>query len=303
MSKGQWKRMYQSRGNYLSFQDIIMKLQSFWARQGCVILQPCDTEVGAGTFHTATALKTLGSDPWKTAYVQPCRRPKDGRYGDNPNRMQFYYQFQVIVKPSPDDAQDLLIESLKEIGLDPALHDLRFVEDNWEGPTLGASGLGWEVWCDGLEIVQFTYFQQMGGVPCSPVSLELTYGLERCAAAVQGKNSVWDLEWVKGQDGHVVTYGDIFLASEREFSAYNFEHADTAVLMQSFSDLEEQSQKLLSSSLPYPAYDCCLKASHAFNLLDARGVLSVNERAQYIDRVRRMAKSTCDSYLSVKAGK
>ncbi len=283
-----------------SFQGIILKLQQFWANQGCVIVQPYDTEVGAGTFHPATTLKTLGPDPWATAYVQPSRRPSDGRYGENPNRTQHYYQFQVIIKPSPENAQELMLESFRHIGLDPLLHDIRFVEDNWEGPTLGASGLGWEVWCDGLEILQFTYFQQLGGRPCEPVPLELTYGLERCASAVQGIDNFFDLDWNGAEGPLKKTYGDVFLQNEREFSSYNFTHANTDKLFKLFTMAEEECNDLIQAGLVLPAYDQCLKASHTFNLLDARGVISVTERADYIGRVRAMARQCCDLYLQPK---
>jgi glycyl-tRNA synthetase alpha chain len=279
-----------------SFQEIILTLQNFWAKQGCVILQPYDTEMGAGTFHPATTLRSLDPEPWCVAYVQPSRRPTDGRYGENPNRLQHYYQFQVILKPSPAYNQDLYIESLKAIGIDPQYHDIRFVEDNWEGPTLGASGLGWEVWCDGLEVTQYTYLQQMGGLACYPVPLEITYGLERIAQAVQGVDSVYDLDW-NGSLQHKMTYRDIFYRNEREFSAYNFEHANIEKLFMHFSDVEKECQHLLDKDLALPAYDQCLKASHLFNLLDARGVISVIERANYIDRVRTLAKRCCEIYL------
>ncbi|NKB43380.1 MAG: glycine--tRNA ligase subunit alpha [Alphaproteobacteria bacterium] len=276
-----------------SFQGLILKLQSFWAEQGCVILQPYDMEMGAGTFHPATTLRALGPKPWKAAYVQPSRRPTDGRYGENPNRLQHYYQFQVILKPSPEDAQGLYLESLKAIGIDALAHDIRFVEDDWESPTLGAWGLGWEVWCDGMEVTQFTYFQQVGGIDCSPVAVELTYGLERLAMYVQGVERVYDLAF--NDEG--VTYGDIFLQAEREYSAHNFEHANTDMLLRHFSDSEAECQSLLNSKLALPAYDHCIKASHAFNLLDARGVISVTERAAYIGRVRALAKSCCEAWL------
>ena len=277
-----------------SFQDIILTLQAYWARQGCVILQPYDLEVGAGTFHPATTLRALGPDPWRAAYVQPSRRPADGRYGENPNRLQHYYQFQVILKPSPPDFQQLYLDSLAEIGIDFANHDVRFVEDDWESPTLGAWGLGWEVWCDGMEVSQFTYFQQVGGIECNPVSGELTYGLERLAMYVQGIENVYDLDW----NGAGVTYGDIFLRSEREFSAYNFEHADTAILHSHFEDAERECRSLIDKDLALPAYDHCMKASHLFNLLDARGVISVTERAAYIGRVRALAKACCETWLA-----
>jgi glycyl-tRNA synthetase alpha chain len=277
-----------------SFQDIILTLQGYWARQGCVVLQPYDLEVGAGTFHPATTLRALGPDPWRAAYVQPSRRPADGRYGENPNRLQHYYQFQVILKPSPPDFQQLYLDSLAEIGIDFANHDIRFVEDDWESPTLGAWGLGWEVWCDGMEVSQFTYFQQVGGIECNPVSGELTYGLERLAMYVQGIENVYDLDW----NGAGVNYGDIFLRSEREFSAYNFEYADTAILLSHFEDAEQECRALITKNLALPAYDHCMKASHLFNLLDARGVISVTERAAFIGRVRALAKICCETWLA-----
>ncbi len=278
-----------------SFQDIILTLQGYWARQGCVLLQPYDMEMGAGTFHWATTLRTLGPDPWKAAYVQPSRRPADGRYGENPNRLQHYYQFQVVLKPAPADILELYLGSLKAIGIDSANHDIRFVEDDWESPTLGAWGLGWEVWCDGMEVTQFTYFQQVGGIDCAPVSGEITYGLERLAMYVQGVENVYDLDW----NGSGVKYGDVYLRSEKEFSAYNFEHADTAILLRHFEDAEKECGALLALAkpLPLPAYDQCMKASHAFNLLDARGVISVQERAAYIVRVRALAKACCEAWL------
>ncbi|MBM3601129.1 MAG: glycine--tRNA ligase subunit alpha [Alphaproteobacteria bacterium] len=291
-----------------SFQDMILRLQAYWAEQGCVILQPYDLEVGAGTFHPATTLRALGPDPvWRAAYVQPSRRPKDGRYGENPNRLQHYYQFQVILKPSPANSQELYLESIRRIGLDSARHDIRFVEDDWESPTLGAWGLGWEVWCDGMEITQFTYFQQVGGIECRPVSCELTYGLERLAMYVQGVENVYDLDWdgvPKDQGGK--TYGDIFWQAEREYSAFNFEHADTDSLLRHFSDAEAECQALLSLDrgnvkLALPAYDQCLKASHLFNLLDARGVISVAERAAYIGRVRTLARACCEAWVESHA--
>ena len=286
--------------NPLSFQDLILELQSFWAGQGCVLLQPYDMEVGAGTFHPATTLRALGPEPWKAAYVQPSRRPQDGRYGENPNRLQHYYQFQVILKPSPADSQAMYLDSLAALGIDATMHDIRFVEDDWESPTLGAWGLGWEVWCDGMEITQFTYFQQVGGIDCDPVSVELTYGLERLAMYVQGVENVFDLDWdgvPKDEGGK--TYGDIFRQAEREFSAFNFEHADTAMLVRHFKDAEDQCAALLNldKPLPLPAYEQCIKASHLFNLLDARGVISVTERAAYIARVRALAKPCCEAWL------
>ncbi len=278
------------------FQSLILSLQSFWAERGCVVLQPYDMEVGAGTFHVATTLRALGKKPWKTAYVQPSRRPTDGRYGENPNRLQHYYQFQVILKPSPDDSQGLYLESLRHLGVDPSLHDIRFVEDDWESPTLGAWGLGWEVWCDGMEVTQFTYFQQVGGIECDPVCVELTYGLERLAMYIQGVENVYDLDW----NGEGVSYGDVFLQNEREQSAFNFEHADTDILFRHFADAENQCKALLDIEAPLalPAYEQCIRASHTFNLLDARGVISVTERAAYIGRVRALAKGCCEAWLA-----
>ena len=276
-----------------SFQDLILKLQVYWAAQGCVLLQPYDMEMGAGTFHPATILRALGPEPWKAAYVQPSRRPTDGRYGKNPNRLQHYYQFQVILKPSPYNIQDLYLKSLAELGIDALNHDIRFVEDDWESPTLGAWGLGWEVWCDGMEVSQFTYFQQVGGFDCNPVSGEITYGLERLAMYVQGVENVYDLDW----NGRGVTYGEVYLRNEVEFSAYNFEFADTAKLFVHFADAEAECGALLEQKLALPAYDQCMKASHMFNLLDARGVISVTERAAYIGRVRALAKGCCAAWL------
>ena len=281
------------------FQSIILNLQSYWASNGCVILQPYDMEVGAGTFHPATTLRALGPDDiWKAAYVQPSRRPTDGRYGENPNRLQHYYQFQTILKPSPANAQELYLGSLQAIGLDVHAHDIRFVEDDWESPTLGAWGLGWEVWCDGMEISQFTYFQQVGGLECSPVPLELTYGLERLAMFIQGIDDVYQLDWdgVPNDEGGKC-YGDIFYRAEVEFSRWNFEVADTDLLLQHFKDSEAECQKLLDESLALPAYDHCMKASHLFNLLDARGVISVTERQGYIARVRTLAKGCCEAWV------
>jgi glycyl-tRNA synthetase alpha chain len=283
------------------FQRLILKLQGYWAECGCVILQPYDLEVGAGTFHPATTLRALGPGAWNAAYVQPSRRPTDGRYGENPNRLQHYYQFQVIMKPSPADAQDLYLGSLGELGIDVTAHDIRFVEDDWESPTLGAWGLGWEVWCDGMEVTQFTYFQQVGGIDCDPVSFELTYGLERLAMYVQGVESVYDLDWdgvPKDKGGK--TYGDVFLQAEREFSAYNFELADTERLFRHFDDAAAECKHLLDRDrpLPLPAYDLCMKASHIFNLLDARGVISVTERQAYIGRVRELAKACCEQWVA-----
>ena len=282
----------------MSFQSLILDLQRFWAEHGCVILQPYDIEVGAGTFHPATALRALGKAPWRAAYVQPSRRPTDGRYGENPNRLQHYYQLQVILKPAPADSQALYLASLAAIGIDLRLHDIRFVEDDWESPTLGASGLGWEVWLDGMEVSQFTYFQQVGGIECDPVSTELTYGLERLAMYVEGVESVYDLDYNGASGAGRVTYGDVFKRAEREFSAYNFEFADTARLTRHFADAEAECQALVGRSLALPAYDQCLKASHLFNLLDARGVVSVTERASYIARVRALAKACCEAWLA-----
>ncbi len=275
------------------FQDLIMRLQHYWADQGCVIVQPYDVEVGAGTFHPATTLRALGPEPWQAAYVQPSRRPTDGRYGQNPNRLQHYYQFQVLLKPSPVDLQELYLKSLYALGIDPALHDLRFVEDDWESPTLGAWGLGWEVWCDGMEVSQFTYFQQVGGFDCRPVSGELTYGLERLAMYVQGIENVYELDF----NGRGYRYGDVFLQAEQEYSKFNFEVADTAMLFRHFADAEQECAAILAEKLPLPAYDQCLKASHLFNLLDARGVISVTERASYIGRVRGLARGCAEAWL------
>lgn len=286
----------------LSFQDIILRLQGYWADQGCVVLQPYDNEVGAGTFHTATTLRSLGPGTWRAAYVQPCRRPTDGRYGENPNRMQHYYQFQVLLKPSPDNVQDLYLDSLRTIGIEVEKHDIRFVEDDWESPTLGAWGLGWEVWLNGMEVTQFTYFQQVGGFECSPVPAEITYGLERLAMYIQGVDSVYDLVWARSADGTVFTYGDVFLENEREFSAYNFEVADTELLFGEFDRYEAECLRTLEAGLPLPAYDYVLKCSHAFNLLDARGVISATERMGYILRVRTIAKACCKAYLEKVVG-
>ncbi len=294
-----------------SFQGLILALQRYWADYGCVILQPYDMEVGAGTFHPATTLRALGPRPWNAAYVQPSRRPKDGRYGQNPNRLQHYYQYQVILKPSPPDLQDLYLGSLVAIGVDPKIHDIRFVEDDWESPTLGAWGLGWECWCDGMEVSQFTYFQQVAGYECAPVSGVLTYGLERLAMFVQGVDNVYELNF-NGREGNAkVTYGDVFLQAEQEYSAYNFEHADTELLKRHFEDAERECSALLEAGktedpgahrLALPAYDQCIKASHVFNLLDARGVISVTERQSYILRVRNLAKSCGSAWLRTAGG-
>ena len=276
-----------------SFQSLILKLHAYWARQGCVILQPYDMEVGAGTFHPATTLRALGPAPWKAAYVQPSRRPTDGRYGENPNRLQYYYQYQVLLKPSPENSQELYLDSLRALGIDPMAHDIRFVEDDWESPTLGAWGLGWEVWCDGMEVTQYTYFQQVGGFDCDPVSVELTYGLERLAMYVQGVENVYDLDF----NGNGVTYGDIFHQAEVEYSTHNFEYADVDMLRRHFEDAETECAALLKANLALPAYDQCLKASHRFNLLDARGAISVTERKAYILRVRELAKGSAAAWL------
>lgn len=275
------------------FQSLILTLHSYWADKGCLILQPYDMEVGAGTFHPATILRALGPEHWKAAYVQPSRRPVDGRYGENPNRLQHYYQYQVILKPSPENVQELYLDSLRALGIDPMHHDIRFVEDDWESPTLGAWGLGWEVWCDGMEVSQFTYFQQVGGFECSPVCAELTYGLERLAMYIQGVENVYDLDF----NAEGVKYREVFHQNEREYSAYNFEYADTDMLLRHFADAEKECKALLADGLPLPAYDQCIKASHLFNLLDARGVISVTERAAYIGRVRALAKGCCEGWL------
>ena len=276
-----------------SFQEMILALHAFWSEQGCVILQPYDMRMGAGTFHPATTLRALGPEPWKAAYVQPSRRPTDGRYGENPNRLQHYYQYQVILKPNPADLQELYLKSLAAIGVDPLAHDIRFVEDDWESPTLGAWGLGWEVWCDGMEVTQFTYFQQVGGFDCKPVAGELTYGLERLAMYIQGVDWVYDLAF--NNDG--VTYGDVFLKNEQEFSKYNFEVADTAALFDGFAKAEAECMRCIDASVPLAAYDQAIEASHLFNLLQARGVISVQERASYIGRVRDLAKGSCQAWI------
>ena len=290
----------------LSFQDLILTLQKYWAAYGCLILQPYDMEMGAGTFHPATTLRSLGPKPWKAAYVQPTRRPTDGRYGENPNRLQHYYQFQVILKPSPLDLQDLYLHSLQAIGIDFSVHDIRFVEDDWESPTLGAWGLGWECWCDGMEVSQFTYFQQVAGQECAPVSGELTYGLERLAMYVQGVENVYDLNFNGRGGNEKVTYGDVFLQAEQEYSRHNFEHADVELLFQRFKDSEAECKALLEAgvggAMVLPAYDQCIKASHAFNLLDARGVISVTERQSYILRVRELAKACGAAWRLTEAG-
>lgn len=286
----------------LSFQDVVFRLKEFWARQGCAILEPYDLEMGAGTFHWATTLKALGKKPWKAAYVQPSRRPSDGRYGENPIRFQCFHQFQVILKPCPVNSQELYLESLEAIGLSSALNDIRFVEDDWESPTLGAAGLGWEVWCNGQEISQYTYFQQVGSIPCDPVPVELTYGLERIAMILQGVDTFEDLSW-NGKEGvERITYGDIFMRAEQEFSKFNFEVANTEVLMRHFEDAEAECQSLLAHHLVLPAYDQCIKASHLFNLLEARGYVSVTERAAYIGRVRALAKRCCEEWIAKEEG-
>ncbi|MBD9505921.1 glycine--tRNA ligase subunit alpha [Ensifer sp. ENS10] len=297
-----------------SFQALILTLHNYWADKGCAVLQPYDMEVGAGTFHPATTLRALGPRPWRAAYVQPSRRPTDGRYGENPNRLQHYYQYQVLLKPNPSNLQELYLGSLEAIGLDPLLHDIRFVEDDWESPTLGAWGLGWECWCDGMEVSQFTYFQQVCGIECSPVSGELTYGLERLAMYVQGVDNVYDLNFNGREGAEKISYGDVFLQAEQEYSRYNFEYANTAMLHQHFIDAEAECQALLAAGAPgdhsnnqlhkcvFPAYDQCIKASHVFNLLDARGVISVTERQSYILRVRALAKACGEAFLLTDAG-
>ena len=296
MSSKKKKIKKNNNSSNLSFQEIVINLQKFWGKYGCVILQPYDLEVGAGTFHPATTLRSLGPKPWKAAYVQPSRRPTDGRYGKNPNRLQHYYQFQVIIKPSPENIKQTYLKSLAAIGIDIKNHDIRFVEDDWESPTLGAAGLGWEVWCDGMEITQFTYFQQMTGIECKPVPVELTYGLERLCMFVQGKNNVFDLDWNK--EG--VKYREVFLQSEKEFSAYNFEFANTDFLLRNFEMAEKECKFLLEKKLALPAYDQCLKASHLFNLLDSRGVIGVAERTGYINRIRELAKGSGAIWLDTQ---
>ena len=279
----------------MTFQEIILKLQNYWADYGCVIWQPYDIEKGAGTFNPATFLRALGPEPWKCAYVEPSRRPTDGRYGENPNRLQHYYQFQVVIKPAPDDSQDIYLNSLRFLGIDLVKHDVRFVEDDWESPTLGATGLGWEVWLDGMEVTQFTYFQQAGGLELDPITIELTYGLERIAMFIKAKESVFDLEWVKGY-----TYGDIHRQDEVQFSTYNFKVADTAMLFQLFDTYEKECQRLLKEDLVLPAYDYVLKCSHAFNMLDARGAIGVTQRTGYIGRVRNLARRCAESYVQLR---
>lgn len=282
-----------------TFQDIILVLQHYWATQGCVILQPLDMEVGAGTFHPATFLRAIGPEPWSAAYVQPCRRPADGRYGENPNRVQHYYQFQVVLKPSPLDIQEKYLNSLRMLGVDPLTDDIRFVEDNWESPTLGAWGLGWEVWQNGMEVSQFTYFQQVGGLACKPVTGELTYGLERLAMYILGVDNLFDLPWTKTEQG-IVTYGDVFHQNEVEMSTYNFEHANTAVLFEHFDYYEQEATKLIALNLALPAYEMVMKASHSFNLLDARRAISVTERQRYILRVRQLSRAVAQAYFDAR---
>ncbi len=280
------KKKTKNPKSFISFQDTILNLQKYWSKKGCVILQPYDLEVGAGTFHPATTLRSLGAKPWKTAYVQPSRRPTDGRYGENPNRLQHYYQFQVLIKPSPKDIKKMYLNSLSSVGIKYEEHDIRFVEDDWESPTLGAAGLGWEVWCDGMEVTQFTYFQQMAGIECNPISVEITYGLERLCMFIQGKKNVFDLIW--NDEG--VLYKDVFHQAEKEFSAYNFEYANTDKLFKIFDMLEEEAKSLIEKKISLPAYDQCLKSSHVFNILDARGVISVAQRAEYIARIRDLTR-------------
>jgi glycyl-tRNA synthetase alpha chain len=280
-----------------TFQGLMFALQRFWAERGCIILQPYDMEMGAGTFHPATFLRSIGPEPWKSAYVQPSRRPTDGRYGENPNRLQHYYQFQVVLKPSPLDIQEIYLDSLRALGIDPLVHDIRFVEDNWESPTLGAWGLGWEIWLNGMEVTQFTYFQQVGGLDCRPVTGEITYGMERIAMYLQGVESVFDLVWTRS-DAQEITYGDVYHQNEVEQSAYNFEHADTDALFHQFDVCERESQKLIALDLPLPAYEQVLRASHTFNLLDARSAISVTERQRYILKVRALARDVAQAYFS-----
>ncbi len=293
--------MASAAGDVSTFQGLIFALERYWAEQGCVVLQPLDMEVGAGTFHPATFLRSIGPEPWRAAYVQPSRRPTDGRYGENPNRLQHYYQYQVVLKPSPDNIQDLYLNSLRALGLDPLVHDIRFVEDNWESPTLGAWGLGWEIWLNGMEVTQFTYFQQVGGLDCRPVTGEITYGLERIAMYLQGVESVYDLTWACSPTGDIVTYGDVYHQNEVEQSTYNFEHADVASLFALFDTCERLSQSLIEQGLPLPAYEQVLKASHTFNLLDARSAISVTERQRFILRVRALARAVAQAYYDRRA--
>ena len=291
--------MTESKASPGSFQELIFRLQTYWSERGCVIAQPYDMEMGAGTFHPATFLRAIGPEPWRAAYVQPSRRPTDGRYGENPNRLQHYYQFQVILKPSPPDLQALYLESLQMLGIDPRVHDIRFVEDNWESPTLGAWGLGWEVWLNGMEITQFTYFQQVGGLDCRPVAGEITYGLERIAMYLQGVDSVYDLTWAR-HEGRTVTYGDVYHQNEVEMSTYNFEQANTEILFGWFNHCEAEATRLIAVGLPLPAYEMMVKASHTFNLLDARRAISVTERQRYILRVRALARSIAETYYAAR---
>jgi len=292
-----WQIMKKNTYNIKTLQGMIATLQDFWADRGCVIVQPYDLEVGAGTFHPATFLRAIGPEPWSSAYVQPSRRPGDGRYGDNPNRVQHYYQFQVMLKPSPADIQDIYLESLKTLGIDSKTDDIRFVEDNWEAPTLGAWGLGWEVWLNGMEITQFTYFQQVGGLSCSPVTGEITYGLERLAMPLQNKDNIYDLVWTETEDGKVVTYGDVFHQNEVEMSKYNFEEANIEILFEQFNNYEKESLRLIEAGLPLPAYELAMKASHTFNMLDARHAISVTERQQYILKIRNLSKKVAERYF------
>lgn len=283
-----------------TFQQVILTLQQFWADQGCVLMQPIDLEVGAGTSHTATCLRAIGPEPWNAAYVQPSRRPKDGRYGENPNRLQHYYQFQVALKPSPPDIQDLYLDSLRALGIDPLVHDIRFVEDDWENPTLGAWGLGWEVWLDGMEVTQFTYFQQVGGLDCRPVLGEITYGLERLAMYLQGVDNVYDLVWAVYPDGAQVSYGDVYFQNEVEQSKFNFEHSNVEFLFSLFTSYESEARRIIEAGLPLPAYEMVLKAGHTFNLLDARGAISVTERAAYIGRIRNLSRAVAQAYFAAR---
>ena len=294
------KNIQSTRDPKNSFQDLILMLQDFWSGNGCVILQPYDMEVGAGTFHPGTILRALGEDPWNAAYVQPSRRPTDGRFGENPNRLQHYYQFQVVLKPSPENIQDLYLNSLEYIGIDKSKHDIRFVEDDWESPTLGAWGLGWEVWCDGMEVSQFTYFQQVCGYDCRPVTGELTYGLERLAMYVQGVDNVYELNYNGLSGDNNISYGDVFKEAEREYSEYNFNYANVEMIMKHFSEIEIECKKLAENNLALPAYDQCIKASHLFNILDARGAISVTERQGYILRVRALAKLSADAWMATR---
>ena len=294
------KNIQSTRDPKNSFQDLILMLQDFWSSNGCVILQPYDMEVGAGTFHPGTILRALGEDQWNAAYVQPSRRPTDGRFGENPNRLQHYYQFQVVLKPSPENIQDLYLNSLEYIGIDKSKHDIRFVEDDWESPTLGAWGLGWEVWCDGMEVSQFTYFQQVCGYDCRPVTGELTYGLERLAMYVQGVDNVYELNYNGLSGDNNVSYGDVFKEAEREYSEYNFNYANVEMIMKHFSEIEIECKKLAENNLALPAYDQCVKASHLFNILDARGAISVTERQGYILRVRALAKLSADAWMATR---